>query len=646
MFNSDNFSEINYLNFDSEFNINLESKIKVILAPNGTGKTSIYKNIKSRFPNYSFIDYNEVEQSVISKKDEVVIGASIVLIDSKKSEKNKLLEKIDVKGNLKNFNITNPKTAKAISDNLDILRKDSEKAVASFTNEKLECIFSMSDDDRVFFNENARKLLDIEEIKTKIEDIKNNYKKHFLEEIDNYLENDDYICPVCGQESSEPIKGIIEKKLLEIKEINEEIINKYQISHPNLKPSEILENVNEIKSIIAENKLTIEDLESYFICGGDQQKSNLIKESKKILYDINNDINTLEIQKDRFYENLKKYKDNLSSTFQLQFSVNSENIVFDDLNKLIRIKLPRKIEEYSTGEINLMTFMICLLEYISSDKEYLVIDDPLSSYDIPNQYKIMYEIASAKNDLKGILIFTHNIDTINIANTQYNKIFEFEIMEKRKKTLYLNKINYSCNTNILSPTELIKNLSETYLHLDYLKLLMEKEVWEEDSENHLIFHYDEPFSKELNGIHYSNDYLINLIDNFDENTFQNISYLENTANKIIYTAALRIWIEKQFFIESNNDPGLHKKQFGDKIKYIFSSNRWNGSNEVTREYLMSKKVMLNQHIHQQSQIMPFYYSLNLTFDDISNEINDIKKRFLPPDKNDSDLIEEKEAVLV
>ena len=34
--------------------------------PNGTGKTSIYKNIKSRLPNYSFIDYNEVEQSVIS----------------------------------------------------------------------------------------------------------------------------------------------------------------------------------------------------------------------------------------------------------------------------------------------------------------------------------------------------------------------------------------------------------------------------------------------------------------------------------------------------------------------------------------------------------------------------------------------------
>ncbi len=644
MFNSNNFNEINYLNFDSEFKIDLANKIKVILAPNGTGKTSIYKNIKSRFPNHSFIDYNEVKQSVISKKNEVIIGASIGLIDSKRNEKNKLLELIDVKSNLKKFNITNSKSAKAISNNLDILRKDSEKAVASFTNEKLDCIFSMSDDYQKFFNENARKLLDLEKIKAKIDDIKNNYKKHFLAEIDNYLENDEYVCPVCGQTNREPIKSIIAKKLLEIKAIDDEIINKYQNSHPHLKLEKILENVNKIKSIITENNLTIEDLESYYLCGGDQQKSKLIKESKKTLSNINNDIKNLEIQKDKFYENLKKYKDNLSSTFQLQFSVNSENIIFDDLNKLIKIKLPRKIEEYSTGEINLMTFIICLLEYISSDKECLVIDDPLSSYDIPNQYKIMYEIALAKKHSKGILIFTHNIDTINIANTQYNKIFEFEIMEKRKKKLYLNKINYSCNTNILSHTELIKNLSKTYTHLDYLKLLMQKEEWEENSKNHLIFHYDEPFSKEVDGINYSNDYLVDLIDNFNESTFQNISYLENTANKIIYTAALRIWIEKQFFMESNNDIGLHRKQFGDKIKYIFNSNRWNGSDKVTREYLMSKKVMLNQHIHQQSQIMPFYYSLNLTFDDIANEIIDIKNHFLSTDKIRSGLIEENVSV--
>lgn len=61
MFNSNNFKEINYLNFDADFSIDLGDKIKIILGPNGTGKTSIYRNIKNRFPNYSFIDYSEVE---------------------------------------------------------------------------------------------------------------------------------------------------------------------------------------------------------------------------------------------------------------------------------------------------------------------------------------------------------------------------------------------------------------------------------------------------------------------------------------------------------------------------------------------------------------------------------------------------------
>lgn len=37
--------------------------------------------------------------------------------------------------------------------------------------------------------------------------------------------------------------------------------------------------------------------------------------------------------------------------------------------------------------------------------------------------------------------------------------------------------------------------------------------------------------------------------------------------------------------------------------------------------------MLNQHIHTNSQIEPFYYALNLSLDDIMMEIMDIKEHF-------------------
>lgn len=398
-----------------------------------------------------------------------------------------------------------------------------------------------------------------------------------------------------------------------------------------MKPEKILKDISNIKSIVEENNISIENLENYFICGGNKEKSKIILESQEKLKKLNDEISKMELEKEKFYNTLKGHKEDLTSTFQLQFDVKDEDIKFNDENKEISIKLPRKVEEYSTGEINLMTFIICILEFISSDKEYLVIDDPLSSYDIPNQYRIIYEIVTAKDDNKNILIFTHNVDTINIANTQYSSRFEYEVLEKRKDTLYLNKITFSSNTNILSVNELKKHITQDYNHLDYINLLTKKETWNDESadeyENHLIFHYDEPFQKNIDNIDYTNDYLVDLIDNFNDNTFQNKSYLENTADKIIYTAALRIWIEKQFYVNSNNDSSLHGKQFGDKIKYMFSNNRWMGSSKVTRKYLMSKKVMLNQHIHQQSQIMPFYYVLNLTLDDIAKEIKDIKEHF-------------------
>jgi len=49
---------------------------------------------------------------------------------------------------------------------------------------------------------------------------------------------------------------------------------------------------------------------------------------------------------------------------------------------------------------------------------------------------------------------------------------------------------------------------------------------------------------------------------------------------------------------------------------------------------MSKKVMLNQNCHSESQENEFNYALNLTIDDILNEILEIKKAFIVVTKNE------------
>ena len=625
IFNSDNFTEINYLNFDSSFSIDVGDKIKIILGPNGTGKTSIYNNIKSRFKDFSYIDYEDVEKSIIENGDKIIIGASILELEKLKNNKQRIIDEIGIIDNLKVFDITSNTKAKNISNNLEKYRKSHETAVLDFNCEKLSCLFELSENLSTFFNKNAKQFIELEEIKTEVKDIIDNYKKHFLEEIESFLTDEEMICPVCGAISKIPIKQIVSKKVAEIKNINDDIIENYQQMFPEAKADEIIQSVNMIKDIVETNEIKIEDLEKYLLCGGNEETARKIVAAQPVIKKLNESINVLEHEKEKFYSNLKLNKEMVKSIFELQFD--NAIISFDDNNQLIEIKLKRKIETYSTGEINLMTFIICILEFISSDKELVVIDDPLSSYDIPNQYRIMYEIATMREKGKKVLIFTHNIDTINIANTQYNGIFEYEVMDKIKSTLFLNKIEIFSRDNIIDSKEIINSIDSNYPFLNYLKILNNKDTWLSSSDNHLIFHYDTPFVKNIDGILFSNDFLANLIDNFNKNDFDNKSYPENTATKIIYMAALRVWIEKQFYMNDVNDTSIREKMLGEKIRYIFNGNRWKGSRDVTKEYLMSKKVMLNNHLHSQSQKLPFYYVLSLSYNDVLNEIDDIIKHF-------------------
>jgi len=627
MFNNTNFQEINYLNFDANFEIRLADRIKIIFGPNGTGKTSIYKNIKKNNVNYSYIDYEGVEQSVISKKDTIEIGASILLIESKIREKESLLNEIAVKDNLKALGITSKATAESISHNLEILRKSPENAIAGFNLEKIDIITSLPNNQIMYFNANAKAFLELQELDTQVNDLKQTQKKYILKTVSEYLDDQDMTCPICGASYHEPIKAIIARKISEIIEIQNVLVANYQKAHPDFTPERILLDINNIKNTIMDNNITVNNVENYFICGGSLEKANLISDSILRLNQLNAEIIALESERDIFYNNLKSARDSIISIFKIQLSVNETNITFNDISKSLIIKLPRKVDEYSTGEINMITFATCMLEFVSSNRDTIVIDDPLSSYDIPNQYKIVYEIASVIGNNKKVLIFTHNVDMVNIANTQHNLIFEYAIIEKRNNTLYLNDINFNVSDNILSLDTLLAKININYQYINYLKLLNNKETWLPTADEHLIFHYDCQFSKNIDGVYYTNDYFVDLINNFSDNTFQNLSYLENTADKIIYTCALRIWIEKQFFTELNNDNSLHGKTYGEKVKYVFDGNRWTGSPRVTKKYLLSKKVMLNQNIHQKSQIQPFYFALNLTLDDVSKEIEDIKSHF-------------------
>ena len=49
MFNKDDFDNINYIEFDDSFNIELDNNSKIIFGYNGIGKSSIYKYLKNKY---------------------------------------------------------------------------------------------------------------------------------------------------------------------------------------------------------------------------------------------------------------------------------------------------------------------------------------------------------------------------------------------------------------------------------------------------------------------------------------------------------------------------------------------------------------------------------------------------------------------
>ena len=474
----------------------------------------------------------------------------------------------------------------------------------------------------------GNKIFDIVNEEIKLDKIKNDYRRRYLESIEKTLNGEEYECPVCGSECEKPIKNIIEEALNKIEAINNDVIKDYINKNSDLTAQQILDKINKLKKEIISNNLEISDLEDYLICGGNKEKATMILDAKNNLPKLEEELKDLDNKKIDFYNNIKAVKDRVIGIFKSQLDVSVDNINFNDNKKELEIKLSRPVEKHSTGEINLITFAVSLLEFIGSDKNTLIIDDPLSSYDIPNQYKIIYEITAVNNDNNRILLFTHNIDCINIANSQNTSSYEYELIDNINGTLYLNKITNSLEDSGFSIKHILKHIDNNYQYKNYLKLLSEKDNWEASLENHKIFHYDSSCSKCIDGYNYDNNVLVDIIDSIEPNAINNNNYLINSANKIMYLAALRVWIEKKFTENTNDLEGLkEKKQLSNKIIFMFDGNHWIGTNKVTKPYLMSKKVMLNQNDHFKSQKEPFYFALSLSTEEIIKEIIDIKEHF-------------------
>ena len=83
--------------------------------------------------------------------------------------------------------------------------------------------------------------------------------------------------------------------------------------------------------------------------------------------------------------------------------------------------------ELSTGEQNFISLAFELLLARHSDKEYIVMDDPISSFDSVYKNKIAFCIIKFLENKKQIIL-THNTDLIRLLDVQLNNCFNLYIL--------------------------------------------------------------------------------------------------------------------------------------------------------------------------------------------------------------------------
>jgi hypothetical protein len=282
------------------------------------------------------------------------------------------------------------------------------------------------------------------------------------------------------------------------------------------------------------------------------------------------------------------------------------------------------------------------ISFLGSSKKLLVIDDPLSSFDISHQYRSLMRLislASSKQE-KHLLIFTHCIETINIVSSQDPKLFSYFYIEKDNQLLSIMPINKTNKGSVMS-MESLKSAQDPYLEL----ISYRENQADHDFEGNKVLHYDAPFVFHSRGEKdtlfdgLSNDEMVDRIDKLNVKNFD--SFEKNTIQKIVDLAALRVWIEKKIFAfgKSINDAQKQSEFFKNlslptnrdtfpKIRYAEKIPEFTAMyKNFNHKILFSKKVMLNQNAHYKSQIIPFCFAINISLDELRTEINDIKKMF-------------------
>lgn len=621
-----------------DFTLDL-SESSIVWAANGVGKTSIYKYLRDEDGGeLAFVDCEDYRNNYLKQKRKIQFGADIAPLKKAQEDLSSLIGEFDIDGALKSFNLS---TAAAIKNALPTkgeCKKNKEDTVLSFSIAKVKEISQeVSTEDLRFFIRHIAEIRNASEVKDDIEQIKNSSLESIMRDIERILNDEDDTCPICGSRV-DGIKAEINKRRQRLNIKKAPLVEEYLREHPDIALNSAVEKVDLlIDSFGDADKVTDDHILSAIISLGSKESLEELRAKQSKVKELKKSIAKLEAERDKFFSLLLGRQDQIKDFFKIKYSVDPDKVVFDSDAGAVEISLPREVATFSTGEIDLMVLTIGINAYLASDATSLIVDDPISSFDVSNQYVVMFDLVRiAIEEKRPVVIFTHNMNCINIADSQSPKAFKYFYLEKSQRGLELLSLGLvkPSNSRRISPESIVENAKgsaneDIDERIVYLNALVNRSSNEDLSK---LFHYDGPYETYYEGKALSNNYLVELIDKCLYSDSNGLSFAERCINKMLCFAGCRVWVEKQIYlgVPEEKRTELEGLQLGEKIDLVFPRNAdsiWIGSEAINRPYLFSKKTMINQQLHPDAQGMPFEFAINLSEHDICSEVDDIVSRF-------------------
>lgn len=618
-------NDVEYIDIDDQVKIDTEQNL-VIFGSNGIGKTTIYHKLKNQYKNFDYLDYDETKDLFKKNKKKIELSLGINKLQELSIRIEQLNEILSTQNKLRQKKITSKSKAQEISVKLGKKYGAKEFTKIELTDEEFKEIAKV-DKYIEFIISNFSSLKEISDITEELKLVDQNYLKKALILLEPKVDDETKFCPVCNSPTHD-LKSIIKEKINALSKIKNECLIKFMKEYEfKLNDESIQKEFLEILKSI--ESVEEEDIIDYFIIDGNSELvkviNNAVKEKADLIKEYEECLRKQEELFNSLIEKKEMYTDYLMNHFEA-------SVEFDNDKKTITINFERNVDTFSTGEINLILFITKLFSFLGSEKQLLVIDDPISSYDLVNQYHIVFHLCKIiTTNSKHVVIFTHNPDVVNIINSQNTSAYKYFFFDEVDGKIIMNSLpeDMKSSANVLFIDNLTKD--KTIEANKYLSLMVLRNDEDPSDKLSSILHYDDSYITlgddcgDFKGC--TNKYFIDYIeDNTYLNDLANTDFETLCRTKIIALTSIRVWVEyKLQQLSTVSLQGL----YSNKLNKFFKKNKDIRTNypRLTKEQLMNKKVMLNQNCHVKSQVQPFYYALSIKADDIKKEIEDIKLVF-------------------